>query len=1396
MRHGGKECPDVEEGGLPELIAALQKYRPERLIIVCHFYLGEHGKGRASLYSPSSGFMSQVDEDDLVGAIVEFGINLKVVIFDTCYSETAAALLHKQWRARVCHIQAWSTKTHDGGAAILLAKQMFYVGRNYSAAESLRMAKLELNSSGIEVRITSDGGKSEYPKFVVGVDPMDRDLVYQDDEDVTTCPHSVYRGRVRQGEYKNRIAVGIMVVYFQQPEVCDLEQSRDRDFVGREDELRDLARCFLSRDSVVESVGGCQEEGGSPRRSKSDEYGKYKVGGNAADASGGGGSMSRTPTQSWLAASFRGRAAVLWGGELVGKSSIAYEYAWRAVYNAGEYPGGVITLQANGAGDSALRESIRVTLLYRLTKSEEQRDKWRKEISHSYEITCEAWNIMHGILKDTKHKMLVILDNATNDPLEAKVWNDLLKLTHVDTLKTCQRRCDNESHIIESIEVPALDNMSAKQLLVRHAMPQIEFVDSFLDELPEQEMQALVKLVKARDYYPLLLVMAAGELLLSAISSRQADAHAPCTNTKCDVCVVFARFMDRDKNAANAPTMKKTSSRINDLRPPSIETMVQPDKLEKMMDELDIKFPGSMQLEIKYIRDVVAARLRASNRSEADASPRRFFMEDSIDALSEGARHILCVMAFMQSWGVPSVVLIGDRSAPGCIGELRDLSLVEKQEYHNYGGGGIKLKSETIARSVRKLIERGLGDQSGVRKLRKVFFTACNMLISHMQKWEHLSGCGSSDDTDKRLVLRLRAHAEHVLGHAERIFAHLSAQDRSGAESKDGDAKSEFDGEILSRASFGCCEETEHESLLLCEVLALLHYWSGRVSVDFDPERALQYYADCSQLCIKHGGPLIAGHNAGDFVLLARCLHAQSVALQRLGRLDEAMTKCKDSYRVHEHDHDGKGGKGGKGGEGGIDHRDIAESCHRESEIEYRMTTRTVPRLTQAEDCCTKALEMRQRIAKEDTGRQLQLTLLQIAQTQNLYALILNAQSEVQTAKSNATKADAIKAEELAEKALGMCKLALGTRKQVHTDFGNVNHLDIASSLRLKGLILLTQSQRCVLDVTRSKLATEAHAEIDAAMIMFEKNGDSMGMSLCLEAMGKLEQVRGNAQEALDCAKRALGIKTSYDGHHTEELREEILRGYRTLAERTLATGNEDEADALIEESLSHSSIGGDSFRTDHMAWWKRKKRELQQANKDNVGMWTMAAERFAAPPFSNGSDKRYEVVKAEIRTKYGASAVNENNKARLKNLAISKGEVRDEEGDEDDDESVVSAEDPPLQTRGNGMEFEDDGETKDPGTPQVTTSIEHQGASVTDIAAMRSEPTLFWGCREDVPNSLSPSPYIPSRDRNPYRNPLNDQDRAWRPDNAAVQCKCNRSFGIFQRRHHCRQCGEVSAFA
>ena len=58
----------------------------------------------------------------------------------------------------------------------------------------------------------------------------------------------------------------------------------------------------------------------------------------------------------------------------------------------------------------------------------------------------------------------------------------------------------------------------------------------------------------------------------------------------------------------------------------------------------------------------------------------------------------------------------------------------------------------------------------------------------------------------------------------------------------------------------------------------------------------------------------------------------------------------------------------------------------------------------------------------------------------------------------------------------------------------------------------------------------------------------------------------------------------------------------------------------------------------------------------EDADMWTTAAERFATPPFSNGHDKRYEAIKAEIRALYGATAINKDNQTRLKILAVSKG--------------------------------------------------------------------------------------------------------------------------------------------
>ena len=77
-----------------------------------------------------------------------------------------------------------------------------------------------------------------------------------------------------------------------------------------------------------------------------------------------------------------------------------------------------------------------------------------------------------------------------------------------------------------------------------------------------------------------------------------------------------------------------------------------------------------------------------------------------------------------------------------------------------------------------------------------------------------------------------------------------------------------------------------------------------------------------------------------------------------------------------------------------------------------------------------------------------------------------------------------------------------------------------------------------------------------------------------------------------------------------------------------------------------------------------------------DAGLWAMAAERFASLPYSNGRDKRYEAVKAEIRALYGATAINTDNKLRLKALAIAKGKGGGGEGrgGDPDAEAITAA--------------------------------------------------------------------------------------------------------------------------
>ena len=62
----------------------------------------------------------------------------------------------------------------------------------------------------------------------------------------------------------------------------------------------------------------------------------------------------------------------------------------------------------------------------------------------------------------------------------------------------------------------------------------------------------------------------------------------------------------------------------------------------------------------------------------------------------------------------------------------------------------------------------------------------------------------------------------------------------------------------------------------------------------------------------------------------------------------------------------------------------------------------------------------------------------------------------------------------------------------------------------------------------------------------------------------------------------------------------------------------------------------------------------IQQDKEES--MWEIARRRFSQKPYSNGFDKRYETVKAELRAIYGKDAINEKTKPRLKSIAINRG--------------------------------------------------------------------------------------------------------------------------------------------
>lgn len=81
-----------------------------------------------------------------------------------------------------------------------------------------------------------------------------------------------------------------------------------------------------------------------------------------------------------------------------------------------------------------------------------------------------------------------------------------------------------------------------------------------------------------------------------------------------------------------------------------------------------------------------------------------------------------------------------------------------------------------------------------------------------------------------------------------------------------------------------------------------------------------------------------------------------------------------------------------------------------------------------------------------------------------------------------------------------------------------------------------------------------------------------------------------------------------------------------------------------------------EEFESDQHDSSRTKKPRANSACPSQVKMWILAAKRFATPPYSNGSDARYERVKKELRDMYGSHAINSLNKPRLKHLALSRG--------------------------------------------------------------------------------------------------------------------------------------------
>lgn len=96
--------------------------------------------------------------------------------------------------------------------------------------------------------------------------------------------------------------------------------------------------------------------------------------------------------------------------------------------------------------------------------------------------------------------------------------------------------------------------------------------------------------------------------------------------------------------------------------------------------------------------------------------------------------------------------------------------------------------------------------------------------------------------------------------------------------------------------------------------------------------------------------------------------------------------------------------------------------------------------------------------------------------------------------------------------------------------------------------------------------------------------------------------------------------------------------------------------ESAMAKTLAHGKLVVACAAPDACFVWSTHCRLAVAGRARKEPMWQYASLRFAEAPYSNGRDRRYKEVKRELRELFGGDAINDSNKRRLKNLAISRG--------------------------------------------------------------------------------------------------------------------------------------------